>query len=197
MFPMKKSSLIRAVAAAALLAAGAAAQAEVATYAIEPTHTFVTFEVRHFGTSTNRGRFDKKSGRVEIDRAARKGKVELTLETGSINTGVAPFEKHLRGADFFDVEHFPTAVFKADQFSFDGDKVSEVKGTLTLLGKTNPVTLKATNFNCYDHPMLKRQVCGGDFETTIQRSQWGMNWGIAMGVPDATRLLIQVEAVRQ
>lgn len=194
---MKKSSLIRAVAAASLLAAGAAAQAEVATYAIEPTHTFVTFEVRHFGTSTNRGRFDKKSGTVEIDRAAKKGKVELTLETGSINTGTPAFEKHLRGADFFDAEQFPTAVFKADQFSFDGDKVSEVKGTLTMLGKTNPVTLKASNFNCYNHPMFKREVCGGDFETTIQRSQWGMNWGIAMGVPDATRLLIQVEAVRQ
>lgn len=194
---MKKSSLIRAVAAASLLAAGAAAQAEVATYAIEPTHTFVTFEVQHFGTSTNRGRFDKKSGSVEIDRAAKKGKVELTLETGSINTGVAPFEKHLRGADFFDVEQFPTAVFKGDQFSFNGDKVSEVKGQLTMLGKTHPVTLKASHFNCYNHPMLKREVCGGDFETTIQRSQWGMNWGIAMGVPDATRLLIQVEAVRQ
>jgi len=194
---MKTFSLIRAVAAAALLATGAAAQAEVASYAIDPTHTFVTFEVRHFGTSTNRGRFDKKSGTVEIDRAAKKGKVELTLETGSINTGVAPFEKHLRSADFFDVEQFPTAVFKADQFSFDGDKVSEVKGTLTMLGKTHPVTLKASNFNCYNHPMLKREVCGGDFDTTIQRSQWGMNWGIAMGVPDATHLLIQVEAVRQ
>jgi len=194
---MKTFSLIRAVAAAALLATGAAAQAEVASYAIDPTHTFVTFEVRHFGTSTNRGRFDKKSGTVEIDRAAKKGKVELTLETGSINTGVAPFEKHLRSADFFDVEQFPTAVFKADQFSFDGDNVSEVKGTLTMLGKTHPVTLKASNFNCYNHPMLKREVCGGDFDTTIQRSQWGMNWGIAMGVPDATHLLIQVEAVRQ
>jgi polyisoprenoid-binding protein YceI len=59
------------------------------------------------------------------------------------------------------------------------------------------VTLKATQFNCYMNPMFKREVCGGDFETTIQRSQWGMGWGLNMGAPDAVRLLVQVEAVKQ
>jgi polyisoprenoid-binding protein YceI len=72
-----------------------------------------------------------------------------------------------------------------------------VAGTLTLLGKTLPVTLKATQFNCYLNPMFKREVCGGDFEATIQRSQWGMGWGLNMGVPDNVRLLVQVEAIRQ
>ena len=85
----------------------------------------------------------------------------------------------------------------ADKFSFSGDKVSEVSGQLTMLGKTLPVTLKANNFNCYDHPMLKREVCGGDFETTLTRSQWGMTWGIDFGIPDKIKLLIQVEAVKQ
>jgi polyisoprenoid-binding protein YceI len=58
------------------------------------------------------------------------------------------------------------------------------------------VTLKATTFNCYDNPMLKREVCGGDFETTIKRSQWGMTYGLP-GIPDDVRLVIQVEAVKQ
>jgi polyisoprenoid-binding protein YceI len=97
---------------------------------------------------------------------------------------------------FYSAKH-PTMTFSADKFSFNGDKVSEVAGSLTMLGKTLPVVLKATNFNCYDHPMLKREVCGGDFETTIMRSQWGMNWGIDFGIPDKVKLLIQVEAVKQ
>ncbi len=188
--------MIRTLAvSAALVATFGSAQAS--TYAIDPTHTFVTFEVPHFGTSTNRGRFDKKEGTVQFDRAAKTGKVELTLDTTSINTGTGPFDGHLKSKDFFNVAEYPTAKFVADKFVFSGDKVSEVTGMLTLLGKTNPVTLKASNFNCYQNPMLKREVCGGDFETTIARSQWGMGWGLNMGMPDAVKLIVQVEAVKQ
>ncbi len=186
-----------ALIAAATLAAAGAAQAQSATYAIDPTHTYATFEISHFGTSTNRGRWDKKEGTVQLDRAAKTGKVELTIDVASINTGSAAFDKHLRGADFFDVEKHPTAKFVGDKFSFNGDKVSEVAGSLTLLGKTLPVTLKATNFNCFNHPMLKREVCGGDFETTIDRTAYGMNYGIQYGFPKDVRVVIQVEAVKQ
>ncbi|HKX95517.1 MAG TPA: YceI family protein [Methylibium sp.] len=188
---MRLKPLLLAAALAAPLA-----YAEPVSYAIDPSHTFVTFEALHFGTSTNRGRFDKKQGSVVLDRAAKTGKVDLTIETASINTGVGPFDKHLIGPDFFETEIFPTARFVGEKFSFAGDKVSEVSGALTLLGKTHPVTLKASNFGCYDHPRLKREVCGGDFETTIQRSQWGMTYGLP-AIPDNVRLLIQVEAVRQ
>lgn len=83
------------------------------------------------------------------------------------------------------------------KFNFDGDTLKSVEGELTLLGKTNPVTLEGKRFNCYDQPALKAPVCGGDFETVIKRSQWGMNWGIDMGIPDDVRLLVQIEAVRK
>lgn len=179
------------------LAAPLASQAAPATYAIDPTHTSVTFEALHFGTSTNRGRFMKNTGTVQLDRAAKTGKVELTLDMAGLSTGVAPFDKHLRGPDFFDAEAHPTATFVGDSFVFDGDKVTEVSGQLTLRGKTAPLTLKAVRFNCYDHPMLKREVCGGDFQATLKRSTWGVNWGLQMGVADETPLLIQVEAVKQ
>ncbi len=174
-----------------------AAQAEPATYMVDPTHTFANFETSHWGTSTLRGRFDKKEGSVTIDRAAKTGKVELTLDITSISTGVPALDKHLSSADFFDTAKFPTAKFVGSQFKFEGDQVTEVAGTLTMLGKTQPVTLKANRFNCYTNPMLKREVCGGDFETTLQRTQWGMAYGVAMGIPDAIRLLVQVEAVKQ
>jgi polyisoprenoid-binding protein YceI len=173
------------------------AQAQSATYALDPTHTFVTFEVPHFGVTTNRGRFDKKTGSVTLDKAGKSGKVEITIETGSINTGTEAFNKHLQSKDFFNSAEFPTAKFVADKFVFNGDKVAEVTGTLTLLGKTNPVTLKANNFGCYQNPMLKVEVCGGDFETTIVRSQWGVTWGLNFGFSDNVKLVIQAEGIKQ
>ena len=190
---MLRSTLI----ATTLAAAALAAQAQTATYAIDPNHTFATFEISHFGTSTNRGRFDKKSGTVQLDKAAKTGKLDISIDTSSINSGTAAFDKHLQSKDFFNAAEFPTARFVGDKFSFNGDKVSEISGNLTLLGKTNPVTLKATNFNCYINQMLKVEVCGGDFETTIVRSQYGVNWGLNFGFSDAVRLVVQAEAIKQ
>ena len=180
-----------------ILVALGSAHAQSVGYAIDPTHTFANFEIGHMGTSTVRGRFDRKEGLVQFDRKARTGSVDITIDVGSINTGVEPFNKHLLSEDFFNAAKFPTARFVSSKFSFTGDKLTEVAGKLTLLGKTLPVTLKATQFNCYLNPMFKREVCGGDFETTIQRSQWGMGWGLNMGVPDNVRLLVQVEAIKQ
>lgn len=192
---MRKSLFsLLAVAAATAMTTGAA---QAANYAIDPTHTFVTFEISHFGASTNRGRFDKKQGTVEFDRAAKTGKVDITIDTTSVNSGTPQFDKHLQSPDLFDAAKYPTIKFVSDKFGFKGDKVSEVTGQLTLLGKTAPVTLKATQFNCYDSPMLKREVCGGDFETTIDRTQWGMNYGVEWGFPKNVRLVVQIEAVKQ
>ncbi|MBI2750904.1 MAG: polyisoprenoid-binding protein [Burkholderiales bacterium] len=189
-----RKSLFGLAIATTLLSAGA--HAESAAYAMDPSHTFVSFEIGHFGTSTNRGRFDKKEGTVQLDRAGKAGKVEVTIDTASVNTGFAAFEKHLKSADLFDAEKYPTIKFVSDKFVFDGDKVKEVQGTLTLLGKTQPVTLKASQFNCYQSPMLKKEVCGGDFDTTIDRTAFGMNYGIDWGFPKNVRLVVQIEAVK-
>jgi len=188
---MKKALLL-----AALTAAFGIAQAEPVTYNIDPTHTFVTFEVQHFGTSTARGRVEKKQGTVVLDRAAKTGKAEITLDTTSLTTGVGALDGHLKSKDFFNVAEYPTAQFVGDNFSFDGDKVTAVSGTLTLLGKTLPIKLVATNFNCYQSPFLKREVCGGDFGATIQRSAYGLNYALP-NVSDSVRLLVQIEAAKQ
>ena len=190
-----RTSLL-ALAALATFATGVA-QAQTATYAVDPTHTFATFEISHFGASVNRGRFDKKEGTVQLDKAAKTGKVELTIDTTSINTGVAPFDKHLQSADIFDAAKFPTAKFVGDKFTFEGDKLVSVSGDLTIKGKTQPATFKANQFACYQSPMLKREVCGGDFEATIDRTQFGVDYGVQYGFPKNVRIVAQIEAVKQ
>jgi len=188
-----KKTLIAALALTAL----AVAQAEPVKYAIDPTHTFATFEIPHFATSTNRARFDKKTGSVTLDKAAKTGRVEITLDMTAINSGTSAFDTHLKSEEILGAAQFPTATFVGNQFTFNGDKVSEVSGLLTLKGQTHAVTLKASNFNCYESPMLKREVCGGDFVATIDRTQWGVDYGLAYGFSKNVNLVIQIEAVKQ
>jgi polyisoprenoid-binding protein YceI len=188
--------MLKAVLATTLGAAVFAASAEPVTFAIDPDHTVVTFEALHLGTSTHRGRLQAKEGTVVLDRAAKSGKADIVLDMGSISMASAGLQAVLRSERGFNVAANPTARFVADTFTFDGDKVASVAGSLTLNGKTQPVTLKATRFNCYENGQLKREVCGGDFVGSIQRSQYGLGF-LPQVAPDEIPLLIQVEAIRQ
>ena len=193
---MKARFAIAPLFALGAFVAATAVHAEPASYALDPAHTFVTFGVKHFGTSTVRGRFDKKNGTVVLDKAAKAGKIDVTIDMTSINSGVTSFDGHLKSKDFFNVEAHPSATFTSDRLMFEGEKVTAVHGKLTLLGKTQDVTLKSEGFNCYENPRLKREVCGGDFETTIKRSAFGMGYGLP-GIPDDVHLTIQVEGIKQ
>lgn len=166
-----------------------------ARYVIDPTHTFVMYEMGHYGTTTNRGRFSTKDGIVRIDETGKNGKVDIVMDMSSINTGVDLLNRHVQSKDFLNIAEFPTGRFVADKVNFSGDKVSEVDGTLTLLGQTRPVKLTASRFGCYMSPLINRQICGGDFETWVERSQWGVTWGIPFGFEDRIRLVVQVEAI--
>lgn len=183
----------------ALLGAIACVHADAAPvrHVVEPNHTFVNFEVKHYDTSTVRARFDRVDGFVVVDTDAKRGEADITIDTASVSSGIEAFDAHLRNADFLDVERYPQARFHSTDFRFFGNRVAALVGDLTLLGKTVPVRLDASNFNCYDSPIVKARVCGGDFEGTIERSRWGMNWGIDRGVPDRVRLVIQIEAIAQ
>ncbi|MBC7446110.1 MAG: polyisoprenoid-binding protein [Polaromonas sp.] len=180
------------------VSACAAALAQSGVYKVDPSHTKAIWEAKHFGTSTNRGQWDKTDGEITLDKVAKSGKVDVTIDMSSINTGIAPFNSHLKGPDFFDVATHPTARFVGEQLKFDGDKVVEVAGTMTIRGKANPAVLKATSYNCYENPRLKREVCGGDFETVIKRSAYDVNWGLAEKfTSDDIKVTIQVEAIKQ
>ncbi|MBI5717931.1 MAG: polyisoprenoid-binding protein [Burkholderiales bacterium] len=197
---MKLERPLRARRTALWLAAAALvtpALAEPGRYTIDPTHTFVSLEVMHFNTSLNRARWVRKEGRIEFDRAGRSGRAEITIDMASVSSGVPSFDRWMVGKELFDVGRFPTARFVGERFVFAGDKVSEVRGALTLMGQTHPLTLKATLFNCYTSPLFRREVCGGDFEATLQRSRWGLTHGLPAIAPDDVRVLVQVEAIRQ
>ena len=168
-----------------------------ATYELDPHHTAVRFSVDHFGTSTNAGGFYNLSGTFEYAPKDKKGFIGLTIPMGSLDTGIKAFDGHLKSADFFNVKKYPTAYFKSTAWQFEGDKVKSVKGDLTLLDKTHPVTLTATKFNCYDSPMLGAEACGGDFETTIDRTKWGITTFADGGMMKDIKLSIQVEGSKK
>lgn len=172
---------------------GSALAAE--TFTIDPAHTWPYFAVNHLGFSTQHGRFNKTSGKITLDREARKGSVEVTIDTASIDMGLEKWNTHMKSDDFFNVEMFPSMSFKSDKFTFDGDKPVSAEGSLTLLGVTKPVSLKLADFTCGTHPINKKPLCAADISTTIKRSDWGMTKYVP-GVSDEINITIPVEALK-
>ncbi len=165
------------------------------SYTIDPTHTWPVFEVNHLGFSNQRGRFDKSSGKVTLDVAAKKGSVELVIETASVDMGFEKWNQHMKGGDFFNVVIFPTMRFTSDKLVFDGDKVVGAEGYLTLLGISKPVTLTVSNFNCGSNPMTRKAMCGANISTTIKRSDFGMKQFIP-AVSDEVKIYSPIEAYK-
>ena len=183
------------VALALAIIAGRAAAED--TYTIDPVHSQPIFEVRHMGFSLQRGSFGKATGKVTLDRAAKKGSVEVTIDTASIKTIDPRLDTHVKSEDFFNVARYPTMIFKSTNFTFEGDRVVGMDGELTLLGVTKPVTLKVANDVCGEHPMNKKPMCGAEATTTIKRSEWGMKYGIPKAVSDEVKLTIPIEAYKE
>ena len=183
------------VPAAILAAAALPALADVETYNIDPRHTFPVYEVGHMGYSFQRGRFNKTQGKITLDTAAKTGSVEVMIDTASVSTGVEKLDEHLRNPDFFNAERYPQIVFKSTDFTFDGDRVKQARGTLSMNGITKPVTLEVTHFKCGVNPMLMRKICGADMSTTIKRSDFEMKYGLPM-LADEVVLRINVEAIK-
>ena len=175
--------------------------AHSATYEIDPTHTNARFAIDHFATSTNVGGFYGLTGELEFNRDAKSDKIDIVIPIANLHTGSDGFTGHLKSADLFNAEKYPNMRFESAKFNYTGKgknrKLSSVDGRLTLLGQTHPVRLKATKFNCYQNPMKKAEVCGGDFTTTIDRTKWGMNYLVDMGMTKNVKIDIQIEAVKK
>ncbi|MET3116103.1 polyisoprenoid-binding protein YceI [Undibacterium sp. GrIS 1.8] len=188
---MKLSQLV----AAALVVCAAPAFAD--TYTIDPNHTYPSFEADHFGgLSVWRGKFDKSSGKITLDKAAKTGAVDITIDTTSIDFGHEKMNGHAKSAEMFNVEKFPTATYKGTAVKFNGDTPVSVQGEFTLMGVTKPLTLTINKFKCIMHPMLKKEVCGADASAEFKRTDFGLNYGIAYGFAPEVKLSIQVEAVK-
>lgn len=185
--------LLPLIAAIGLLSA---APAFADNYNIDPSHTYPSFEADHFGISYWRGKFDKTSGKVSLDRKAKTGSVDITIDATSVNFGFEKMNEHARSKDMFNVEKFPTATYKGTAIKFNGDTPVAVEGSFTLLGVTKPLTLTINKFKCIQHPMLKREVCGADASAEFNRSDFGLDYGIAYGFSPTVKLSIQVEAIK-
>ena len=181
-------------AAVALFATGAA-QAAPVSYNIDPSHTFPSFEADHMGISQWRGKFDRTSGTVKLDREAGSGTVDIVVDMKSGDFGLEALNKAARGKELFEADKYPKAHFKGTLEGFADGAPTKAVGTLEMHGKTNPVTLDIRKFKCIPHPMYKREVCGADIYATIDREQFGMDAGKAYGFSMAVDLRIQVEAI--
>ena len=183
----------RLVLIAALAAASVAAQAAPVTYTIDNSHTYPHFTYNHLGFSNQTHKFDKTSGTVVLDRKAKTGSVDVTIDATSVNTGYALFNEHLKAADFFDASVYPTLTFKSTKMKFKGDQPVSVSGDLTIKGVTKPVTLTLTHFKCQPHPMLKVEACGANATTQVKRSEFNIGKNVPY-VSDEVTLTLAIEA---
>jgi polyisoprenoid-binding protein YceI len=180
-----------------------AAAASPETYTLDPSHTIPNFSIGHLGMSTVHGHFERASGKVVLDRAAKTGTIEVKIPTVTVSTGDSKRtdgsrsrDEHLRTTDFFNVAEFPDMVFKSTKVNFSGDKIQSVDGTLTLLGVSKPVTLNASSFNCGTNPMSKKDMCGGDLVGSIKRTDFGMKFAVP-AISDEVKLVIAVEGYKE
>jgi polyisoprenoid-binding protein YceI len=179
-----------------------AALAAPESYTIDPYHTFPNFTIDHQGIATMHGRFDKSSGKMTLDKAAKTASVDLTIDAASITTGdndkgsrPRSRDEHLRSADFFNVAEFPRITYKSTNVTFSGDNPSKIEGNLTLLGVTKPVTLDVVRFKCNPPSGTGRERCGGNATGAIKRSDFGMKFGLP-GIQDEIKLDVMVEALK-
>ena len=185
------SKLAIAVLAGALPVSAAFAD----SYMIDPNHTYPNFRISHLGFSTLHGRFGATEGKLEYDPSTQKGSVEITIDAASVNTGHQKRDDDLRSPNFLNVVEFPEITFKSTAVKFDGDKPSSITGDLTIMGVSKSVTLDVTSVNCGEDPWTKAWTCGFDANTTIKRTDFGMNYGIP-GIGDDVELLFGVEAAK-
>lgn len=195
---LKKNLLTAGLLPTALLMACGAALAAPESYTIDSSHTYPSFKAAHIGgISFWRGKIDKNSGAVVLDRAAKTGSIEILMDMTSIDFGLDKMNEHAKKEDFFDVAKYPTATYKSTKLTFSGDTLTAVDGDLTLHGVTKPVHLTVNQFKCIPHPFYKREVCGADASATIDRTDFGVSYGVGKAIPDGkVTLEIQVEALK-
>jgi polyisoprenoid-binding protein YceI len=187
-----------ALSAAVLTFSVGSALAAPVTYEVDPGHTYPSFEADHMGgLSVWRGKLDKSSGTIVLDKDKSTGTVDITIDTSSVDFGHEKLNEHAKSKDLFDVANYPTATYQGTLVKFVNGSPTEVDGQFTLHGVTKPLTLKIDQFLCKPNPMTKKEVCGADAKATFNRKDYGMAFGEAYGFKMDVKLAIQVEAVRK
>jgi len=190
-------TLLSALSLLALAGAAPAASAQSVAYAIDPGHSFPSFEADHMGMSLFRGKFDRSSGQVVLDRTAGTGTVSVDIDMGSIHFGNPELDKLMADPEYFDTAKHPTAHYEGTLAGFVDGKPTRVDGTLTLRGVTRPVPLEIRAFKCMPHPVTKADWCGADAYGHFDRGDFGITAGKDWGFSMDTALRIQVEALSE
>ena len=166
------------------------------TYTLLPSHTYPSFETDHWGgMSVWRGKFTKSSGTVVLDRQAKTGTLEVTVETASVDVGHTAMNGVLKSARILDTEKYPTAVYRGSSMRFDGERPVEVIGELTLNGVTKPLNLQIETFKCMESKLYKREVCGVNAFANFNRADYGITVNLDLGFKPEIKLAIQAEAL--
>jgi polyisoprenoid-binding protein YceI len=166
-------------------------------YNADPGHTYPSFEADHMGgLSVLRGKFNSSSGTVTLDKQAQTGSVDIKIDTASLDFGHDKLNEHAKGPDMFNVEKYPAATYTGKLVDFKNGAPTAVDGTLELHGVKKPVKLTINKFTCKQHPMLKKEVCGADASGTINRADFGIDYGKQMGFDMNVKLAIQIEALK-
>ena len=170
--------MIRTTLFATLFASAGLAFAAPTSYTIDPSHTYAAYEVGHLGLSSQSGAFTKISGKLSVDEAAKSGNVDITIDAASLQTFFADRDKHLKSADFFNVEQFPTLTFNATKFDIKGDE-GTVTGDLTIKGVTKEVTLDVEIDGIAEDPFGVTRL-GFEAKTKINRKDFGVDFNAPM-----------------
>ena len=183
-------------AAVLTLVAGSALAAPV-TYDVDPGHTYPSFEADHMGgLSVWRGKLDKTSGTIVLDKEKSTGTVDITIDTSSIDFGHEKLNEHAKSPDLFDVAKYPTATYKGTLVKFVNGAPTQVDGQFTLHGVTKPLTLTINSFMCKQNPQDNKEHCGADASGTFNRADYGIAFGDKYGFKMEVKLAIQVEGAR-
>lgn len=191
-------TLIAGLSTASLLVA-TVAWAAPATYELDPDHTTVVFTVDHIGYAATLGIFGEVEGSFTYDTDTRAlSDVAVTITASSVDTFHGRRDRHVKSKDFLNVRKFPKIIFTADSGTPKSRKRGTVTGNLTILGQTRPVRLGVTLNKAANYPFgHKRFTLGLSLSATIQRSEFGMTYGVANGlVGDDVDIRIETEAMR-
>ncbi len=187
---------------AAIFALALPLLASASTWNIDPEHSNVGFKIKHLMVSNVKGNFDKHSGTVELnEKDITKSKVDVSIETASINTNVQKRDDHLKSADFFDVAKYPTMTFVSKKVAKAGKDKLKVTGDLTLHGVTKEVVLNVEGPSKESKDPWGNIRKGASATATINRKDFGLNWNKAIEtggvlVGEEVNILLEIEMVK-
>lgn len=172
------------------------------TWTIDPSHTSVNFSAKHMMVTTVRGHLGPVSGAIELDENDfTKSEIEVIIDVANLQTRDEKRDGHLKSADFFDVENFPSALFKSTKIEKTGNDTYKVYGDLTVRDITKEVVLD-TQFEGFTSNPWGMKLVAFTATTKINRKDWGLNWNVALEaggvlVGENIKLEIDVEAIKQ